>query len=274
MRELVLIARFPIAFVVLVALGGSVAFAQAPEPESPAAVPAADPGTVPPDAPAPVPGAANERLIAQRLALSRFDVEMLWLDTPDGAFLALHRPSDEAVPYGGLVIVSTPGSVVDYAPVPHALSRVAAAGGWSVLSLQPAVADSAPAATAARIAAAVTYFSGIGLQNIVLIGDTGGATRALAGDLPPAIVGFVGVGAWESDLAGRDVAILDIAGTRDARAMRWQQQRQATARTYSNSIEAATIDGAGPDFYGYAEQTARLIRGWLQRAAPAQVVSR
>ncbi|MGR9088987.1 MAG: DUF3530 family protein [Gammaproteobacteria bacterium] len=271
-----MILRCSLGFVLLAAVSAAGALAQTPEPP-PAAEPAALATPGPPDDPAPASGSATERLIAERLALSRFDLETLWLDTAEGPFLALHRPADEGVPFGGLVIVATPGSIVNNVPVPRALSSVAAAGGWSVLSLQPAPAGTEPAATVARVAAAVTYFTGLGLQNIVLTGDSGGATgalAALAGNLPPTVVGFVGVGAWEGDLTGIDVAILDIAGTRDVRALRWQEQRQAAARKYPNSLEAVAIDGAGPDFYGYAEHTARLIRGWLHRAAPAKVVSR
>ena len=232
-----MISRCPRGLLLLVVLHGASPLAQVPEPPPPAE-PAALASPAPPVDVAPVTGSANERLIAERLALSRFDVETLWLDTADGPFLALHRPADEAVPLGGLVIVATPGSIVDNVPVPRALLSVAAAGGWSVLSLQPA------------------------------------ALAAFAGNLPPAVVGFVGVGAWEADLTGIDVAILDLAGTRDARAMRWQEQRRAAAREYPNSLEAAAIEGAGPDFYGYQEDTARRIRGWLTRAAPSRVVTR
>ncbi len=269
------ISRCLLAGALLVALGGAGAFAQTPT--LPAAESPAAPAESPADAPAPASRPAHERLIAERLALSRFDVEMLWLDAADGPFLALHRPADAAVPFGGLVIVTTPGSSVDHAPVPHALSHVGPAGGWSVLSLQPPPAGAGPEATAARIVAAVAEFAGRGLENIVLVGDSGGVSGALAalgGTLPPGVIGFVGVGAWDADLAGVDVAVLDVAGTRDPRAMRWQEQRRARARTYPNSLEAVAIDGAGPDFYGYATHTAKLIRGWLQRAAPAKIVSR
>ena len=176
---------------------------------------------------------------------------------------------------GVLSVVSAAG--VENAPVPHALSSVAPAGGWSVLSLQPPPADAAPAAAAERIVAAVAHFASLGLENIVLVGDAGGAAGAIAalnGALPPGVVGFVGIGAWDTDLTGTDVAVLDVAGARDSRALRWQEQRRAMAREYPNSLEAIAIDGAGPDFYGYETHTARLIRGWLLRAAPAKVVSR
>lgn len=290
MQRNVVISRCLLGGVLLAVLHGAGAFAQAPEPPAavePAAATApapsatATPPTAAANSPAndsgSAPGSATERLIAERLALRRFDVDTLWLDAADGPFLALHRPADEPIPLGGLVIVTTPGSIVDNAPVPHALSSVAPAGGWSVLSLQPPPADAAPEATAGRIIAAVAHFAGLGLQNIVLVGDAGGAAgaiTALNGALPPSVVGFVGIGAWDTDLAGTDVAVLDVAGTRDSRAMRWQERRRATARKYPNSLEAIAIDGAGPDFYGYEMHTARLIRGWLLRAAPAKVVSR
>ncbi len=254
------------------------ALAQAPDPPAPpAATPPAAAAEAAAEDPVPAAGSAAEQLIAERLALRRFDVDTLWLDTTDGPFLALHRPADEAIPLGGLVIIPTPGSIVDNAPVPHALSLIGPAGGWSVLSLQAPPADAEPAAAVARIVAAAEYFAGLGLQNIVLVGDAGGVVGAIAalnGALPPSVVGLVGVGAWDADLAGIDVAVLDVAGTRDTRALRWQAQRRAKAREYPNSLEAIAVDGAGPDFYGYATHAARLIRGWLQRAAPAKVVSR
>lgn len=273
-------SRCILAGALLAVLYGSGALAQAPPATAAVTEPAAEvPPAVTPEPPPrdSAKGSAAERLIAQRLALGRFDVDTLWLDTSGGQFLALHRPADEAIPFGGLVIVSTPGSIVDNAPVPHALSSVGPAGGWSVLSLQPPPADAGTAASVERIVAAVAYFTGLGLQNIVIVGNAGGvdgAIAALNGALPPTVVGFVGVGAWDAELDGIDVAILDIAGTRDTRAMRWQQQRRAAARKYPNSLEALVIDGAGPDFHAYADHTARLIRGWLVRAAPAKVVSR
>lgn len=290
MQRNAVISRYLLGGLLLAVVYGAGALAQTPEP-SPAAAPAATSAPAPsateapptPTANAPAndsmsaPGSATERLIAERLALRRFDVETLWLDAADGPFLALHRPADEPIPLGGLVIVTTPGSIVDNAPVPHALSSVAPAGGWSVLSLQPPPADAAPAAAAERIIAAVAHFASLGLENIVLVGDAGGAAGAIAalnGALSPGVVGFVGIGAWDTDLTGTDVAVLDVAGTRDSRALRWQEQRRAMAREYPNSLEAIAIDGAGPDFYGYETHTARLIRGWLLRAAPAKVVSR
>jgi len=244
--------------------------ADPPEPQ-----PAAS-GTAAPDS-SPTAALRAGELVADRLALIRFEAEQLWLETADAAYLVLYRPPEAPIPFGGLVISGGPGSIVDNASVLRALAEAAAAGGWSVLSVHQAGTDDNTEAAALRIVAAVARHRAEGLENVVVVADADGAPAALqAIALNPgsAVVGFVGIGAWDADLAGTDIAILDIAGTRDRRALRHQRRRVPLKRVYPNIIETQEVDGAGPDFYGYEDQTAQRIRGWLLRAAPAATVTR
>ena len=173
------------------------------------------------------------------------------------------------------------GGIVDSRPIHQNLARTAAAAGWAALSIQPTLANSAlpgeSSGTEAkpRLDAAFDYLVGKGIQNIVIVGDAAGAIDAMnyiVEKASPAISGFVGLGKWEAILEGTDIPILDIAGTRDQGAIAFKAKRQMKFRQREARIEQLEIDGAGLTFYGYEDQVAKRIRGWLERVTPGVAV--
>jgi len=244
------------------------------EPEDPAVADTLVAGPTPP----PVKrGSLYERAIAGRLEVLYPGVEQRWLETETGPFLTIHRPASLPVPFGGLIVNSAPGTVVDGAPVLRRIAEAAAAGGWSVLSVQQVALGDPPAAAAARLDAARANFIAAGITNVVIVSDargTGAALASMAADNSAAVVGLVGLGAWIGDPHGLEVSILDIAGTRDPAAMTAQRIRRAAAREYSKPVESIQIDGADRGFYGYEDEVAARVRGWLKRATPSIALRR
>ena len=242
-----------------------------------AAVAAAPPGETPnpqdpssansaPDVPVPASAQSpRDQAVAQRLVLSRIDGEICWIESEGKNFLALFRESHEALLQGGLIINISFGSIVDAQPLHRELARSAVASGWAALSIQPATTDPGspgklvPVVSNPRLDAAFEYLVARGIKNIVVVGDASGAVEAIRYVIEKesaAISGFIGLGRWSAPLEGTDISILDIVGTRD-------QLRRRKKR-----IEHLEIDGAGPVFYGYEQEIAKRVRGWLERATP------
>jgi len=226
-------------------------------------------------------GNSREQIIAERLKLSLVDGEIQWIELETERFLAICRDSYEALPHGGIIINISPGTVVDGRPLHRTLAKAAAAAGWFALSLQPELTLSSVAGRPSenqaqlRLDAAFDYLVTRGIQNIVVVGDAGGADDAInyiVKKASPAISGFVGLGDWNAPLEGTNVPILDIAGTSDRRALAHQQIRAEKYRRRENSIERLEIDGAGPAFYGYEDQVTKRIRGWFERVTPGVAI--
>ena len=230
----------------------------------------------------PVQGRTDrEQTVAHRLSSPGADGEVCWLGSDSQGFLAIYRESYESVPHGGLIINISSGGIVDARPIHQVLARTAAAAGWAALSVQPRPADGAVPDEAGvveakpRLDAAFDYLVGNGVQNIVIVGDAAGAIDAInyiIDKASPAISGFVGLGKWDASLEGTDIPILDIAGTRDQGAIAFKAKRQVKFRQRETPIEQLEIDGAGPEFYGYEDQLAKRIRGWLERVTPGVAV--
>ncbi len=224
---------------------------------------------------------AREQDIARRLSLAEAYGEVRWLKSANENFLAMYRESYQAIPHGGLIINIWSGGIVDSRPLHQNLARIAAAAGWAVLSIQPAPSNSTLSAEEKsveenpRLDAAYEYLVAMGVQNIVVLGDAEGAIDAMSyivGKASPAISGFVGLGKWDARLEETDIPILDIAGTLDRGAIALKEKRKTKYRHRGTRIEQLEIDGAGPTFYGYEDQVAKRIRGWLERVTPGVAV--
>ena len=244
-------------------LAAAVAAAPPGETPNPQDPPSANPA---PDVPVPASAQSpRDQAVAQRLVLSRIDGEICWIESEGKNFLALFRESHEALLQGGLIINISSGSIVDAQPLHRELARSAVASGWAALSIQPATTDPGspgklvPVVSNPRLDAAFEYLVARGIKNIVVVGDASGAVEAIRYVIEKesaAISGFIGLGRWSAPLEGTDISILDIVGTRD-------QLRRRKKR-----IEHLEIDGAGPVFYGYEQEIAKRVRGWLERATP------
>ena len=254
-----------------------------------AAVAAAPPGETPnpqdpssansaPDVPVPASAQSpRDQAVAQRLVLSRIDGEICWIESEGKNFLALFRESHEALLQGGLIINISSGSIVDAQPLHRELARSAVASGWAALSIQPATTDPGspgklvPVVSNPRLDAAFEYLVARGIKNIVVVGDASGAVEAIRYVIEKesaAISGFIGLGRWSAPLEGTDISILDIVGTRDQPAVAFKNIRREQLRRRKKRIEHLEIDGAGPVFYGYEQEIAKRVRGWLERATP------
>jgi pimeloyl-ACP methyl ester carboxylesterase len=237
---------------------------------------------------APVPAATSsedpvEQAIAERLKFSLIQGEIQWRETDSEKFLAVYRPADDEPPHGGIIINIQAGAVVDSVPVYRILAQSLAAAGWAAVSIQQSLPPSDPekdeslAQASARLNAAIAYMVGLDIENIVIASDPSGAAvalRCIAEKMPPAIAGFVGLGAWDTVLDGTDIPVLSVVGTRDRKALARQAMRTAKTQKRLRAVEILEIDGAGPKFHGYEDHVAKRIRGWLERTAPGTIVRR
>lgn len=252
----------------------------APDAQS-AGVAPTPPSIVPPPIETPSRN-ATEQAIAGRLELILAGAEIMWLVAPAEEFLAVYRESEIQPPNGAIIINTANGLVVDNSRVHRVIAEGAASSGWTSLSIQPiannAASTSVPEERAhLRLNSAVEYVRRQGIENIIVVGDAGGANTAIqfiTKSSPAGVVAAVGLGMWDEDLTGTDIPVLDIVGTRDHQALIKHQTRAAKTRRRANRVDLITIDGADASFSGYEDIIAKRLRGWLERITPGVAVRR
>jgi hypothetical protein len=223
-----------------------------------------------------------EHQIAERLQLSLVGGEIVWIENSTEKFLGIYRPADEQPPQGAIVITSPPGTVVDSLSLLRILAESSARSGWTALSIQQPLPnfDDEAASTSkalARLNAAIGYVYEKNIENIIIVGVAKGADiaiRYVVESTPVGVVGMVGLGFWQGDLQGTEIAVLDVVGTRDKRALAQQQSRIAKNRQRTIAVNSFEIAGADPEFTGYESQVAKRIRGWLDRTTASRLEER
>jgi hypothetical protein len=228
----------------------------------------------------------TEQAIASRLQLTLNSAEIIWLEAQDQEFLAVYRDAEIQPPSGAIIINTANGLVVESSLTHRTIAEVAARSGWASLSIQAnersnEVSTSAPeekeAAAYLRLNSALDYVRRQAIENIVIVGDAGGANVAIqyiTKDSPAGVVAVIGLGLWHEDLTGIDIPLLDIVGTRDHQALIKHQARAAKTRQRDHRVDLIVIDGADASFTGYEDVVAKRLRGWLERVTPGVAVRR
>ncbi|MDA0820967.1 MAG: hypothetical protein O3C28_00910, partial [Proteobacteria bacterium] len=220
-----------------------------------------------------------------RLQFTLNGAEIIWLDAQDQEFLAVYRDAEIQPPSGAIIINIANGRIVESSLTHRTIAQVAAGSGWASLSIQ-ASERSNQASTSApqdkeearlRLNAAIDYVRRQAIENIVIVGDAGGANvviQCITKDSPAGVVAVIGLGLWSEDLTGTDIPLLDIVGTRDHEALLKHQARAAKTRQREHRVDLIVIDGADASFTGYEDVVAKRLRGWLERVTPGTVVRR
>lgn len=271
----------------LVSMLPTAAIAAPPAEPDPATAPAPAPATEPAaidESAAPAAAidtsAARERDIAAAVERRLVAADLVWLDIDQGRFPAVFRRTDRPAPLGGVVILNGPGGVVEQPLLLRELAESAIAGGWAALSLQPAdIADDATMTTntSTRLRAGLDFLRTQGLENLIVVADaraTPTVFTAIGADSLPPIAGVVGFGNWDASFADTEVAVLAVAGTRDPAAVAALARLRHAARDYPRAFDTIVIEGADRNFSGYEDQTAKAVRGWLERTTPGVAVTR
>lgn len=168
--------------------------------------------------------------------------------------------------------------------------------GWATLSLQMPILpneakseDYAPlfSEVPPRIQAGVDYLKQKGIQNIVIIAHSLGASMAsfyLSGKPDPAITAFVGIGMsqhkgspeMDNTISLRKITlpVLDIYGSRDLESViKSAKARQTAANKAANkAYTQLKIEGADHFFNNMDTVLVKRVRGWLtQHAAGTEI---
>ena len=285
---------------IALSLPGLVAAAPNAAPAAPPTTGAAGNATMP-AATAPTP----EALIDAQLRSSPAGVDAVDLDVGGTKVLALYRPQTRGTAAGGVVLLHDVGAHADWPALIGPLRRALPQYGWSTLSVElPAPATDAPpdsygalvAPAQARMAAAVAFLKGKGLNHIALVGHGLGGLDALtyaANSPDPALSGLVVIGLGSCGdlqppqhvmalLNKVNVPIFDLYGRDDSPDVLSGAAQRLTAAARINTQHA----GGAPDikpgrpFYrqlgllgaghAFADQTPMVIQfvyGWLKTHA-------
>ncbi len=229
-----------------------------------------------------------EQRLSAELDTPDLSGEAVWLDTGGTRFLAIHNPSDRAPALGGIILLHDASTHADWHEVIHPLRRVLAEQGWDTLSLQMPALEAPPGSTELepllaqandRIQAAVDYFGGRQITDLVLVGHGLGAVMALNYTLTPNAPGvkaMVAIGLEiptqaEQDpvrqaLAQRRFPLYDLYGQRDRDAVVQSatERRKIAQRTQQPGYRQEAMAGADHFFKGLQESLNQRIVAWLK----------
>ncbi|MEJ2405030.1 MAG: DUF3530 family protein [Candidatus Thiodiazotropha sp.] len=229
-----------------------------------------------------------EQRLSAELNTPDLSGEAVWLDAEGTRFLAIHSPAERTPALGGVILLHDAGSHADWHEVIHPLRLALAHQGWDTLSLQmPAVeAPPGPGELASlltqantRIRAAVNYFGGRQITNLVLTGHGLGALMALNYARSPnadAVTGVVAIGLEiptraEDDplrqaLAQRRVPLYDLYGSRDRDAVTQSavERRKIAQQMNRPGYRQEAMAGADHFFTGLQSSLSQRVIAWLK----------
>jgi len=237
-------------------------------------------------------GNAYEQDLAEAL-MQRVDRgEAVWLTAGSDRFPGIYSQQLSEKAQGAALILHGMGEHPDWPEVIAPLRLQLPEHGWATLSILLPVLESGEPLSAygetitrasSRIGAAVRYLRDKKFLNIVIIGQSFGATAGayyLAGS-GTGIQAFVGISMQDYDflqprldlnntLSHIDIPILDLYGGRDYNeVLRLAEQRRLEAKKLNRrQYQQIVIDGADHNFAGLENVMIRRIRGWLDKAAP------
>lgn len=217
--------------------------------------------------------------------------EAIKLKTDKTEFLAIFAEHTTEKAMGGAIIIHGIGVHPAWPEVIQPLRTNLPDHGWATLSLQMPILnneakseDYAPlfAEVPGRIQAGVDYLKKQGIQNIVIVSHSLGASMAayyLAEKPDPAVTAFVAVGMsvhksdkkMDSSLNLRKVKlpVLDIYGSRDLPQVLKSVKDRATAANKAGNKRYTQLKIEGADHFFNSMDTVlvKRVRGWLANNA-------
>jgi len=235
---------------------------------------------------------AKEKRWAEQIEDNLLDGEMAWLSAKGQKekFLGIYTKETARVAQGGAILLHGIGVHPDWPDVIFPLRTQLPEYGWSTLSIQmpvlgneAAFADYAPlfAQVAGRIDAAIALLKSKGINNIVIIGHSLGASMGAyyLSSNKTDVRAFVGIGMSMSkqdkrmdtpnSLAKIKIPVLDLYGEQDMLSVLDSVKRRANAATEAGNKYYFQLRTPGADhfFRDQEEVLVKRVGGWLNRYA-------
>ena len=206
-------------------------------------------------------------------------------------FLAIFAENNTEEAQGAAIVLHGSGVHPNWPDVVYPLRTQLPDFGWATLSLQmPVLGNDASYEAyaplfdevAPRIKAGVEYLKKKGIQNIVIIAHSLGASMGayyLSQNADPAVRGFVAIGIrgkapddrmnGELSLRKIKLPVLDIYGSEDLDfVLKTVKGRHIAATKAGNKrYQQLQIAGANHFFNGLSEELVKRVRGWLESNA-------
>lgn len=238
---------------------------------------------------------AKEKRWAEQVVDSLMVGEAQWLKAGKSQFLGLYTESATAETRGAAIVLHGSGVHPNWDQVVRPLRSELPDYGWATLSIQmPVLPNEASYAeyaslfpeVAPRIDAAVRYLKNKGINNIVIIAHSLGASMGawyLAQKPDRAVRGFVAIGAsgrlMKNDkvdflvsLQKITLPVLDIYGGHDLDSVlsTADARRQVARKSGNKNYIQVKIPGASHFFDNKNDILVRRIRGWLKKMQTAR----
>ncbi len=232
---------------------------------------------------------SREQQIAEKLTLTADADEIISLKASGERFIGLYKRARSSEARGVVILVHGMGAHPDWPDVISPLRTRLTEFGWSTLSIQmPILSPEEPVAeygktlrlANSRIQAAVDYLHDWGIEPIILLGYSFGATQAanfLASKKPEDIKAFVSVSMLaqkfikpELDvfkfIAGITIPIFDIYAEEDLDDVRRgiDDRRLAASKNGNTGFQQIEVQKAGHHYLGLEDVLVEQIQVWLQ----------
>lgn len=241
---------------------------------------------------------AREQRWREQIAGALLDGETVTLKAGETEFLGIYTEQTTARPRGGVILMHGMGVHPDWPDVIHPLRTALPDHGWSTLSIQmPILAGEAAIRDYAgiwdeatpRIDAAVAWLKKKGIENIVLVAHSLGASMAthyLAGKPSKNVRALVAIGLSDFDfdpamssvahLQKIRVPVLDLYGSLSMpEIVNTAKQRRAAAYKAGNrAYTQYRMEGSGHFFRDQEDALIKKVRSWLARNAAGQAIRR
>ena len=232
---------------------------------------------------------AKEKRWAEQIVDAIITGEAVWLQAGDLQFLGIYTEPTTDTAIGGAIILHGIGVHPNWTDVILPLRTRLPDAGWHTLSLQmPILANDADtkdylplfSEIAPRVDAGIEFLKSKGVNNIVLIGHSMGATMAsyyLANYNPPEVKALVMIGATGYSFRDpeRDVIqslkkinkpVLDLSGSEDMpEVLQTQALKAETAKASGNThYQEIKIQGADHFLVGKEDELVEAVATWIE----------
>jgi len=231
---------------------------------------------------------AKEKRWADQITDTLMVGDVQWLNTGQHKFLGLYTENTGAREAGGVIIMHGIGIHPNWDTIVHPLRSVLPESGWHTLSIQmPILSNEAefkdyiPLFTEVRprIEAAIAFLKGKGINKIVLIGHSLGASMGahyLAGKVDEAVVAYVAIGAsgggssevdYLKSLAKIRLPVLELFGENDLpQVISTQGSKAKIAKEVGiKDYKQIKVPGADHFFAGKNEVLVKTVDDWIAR---------
>lgn len=233
---------------------------------------------------------AKEKRWADQIVDEIMTGDAVWLNADGRKFLGIYTESSTTKNYGAAIILHGVGVHPDWAEVIHPLRTRLPEKGWHTLSLQmPILPNDANVKEYVplfpeiipRINAAVTFLKKKGVNKIMLVGHSMGATMAgyyVANNKDESIRKLVAIGAtgtsfkdpkldYIQSLKKIRIPVLDVSGSEDlADVIRTKKLKAETAKAAGNKrYQQIEISGANHFLVGKETQLIKEVSNWLNK---------